>query len=144
MGAFFYFVQPQLWNDIAEASNEYFMEKVDERVTGQYEKQLARERKQPGYREKHQEEIKTSLLATSDITSRELCVFSGLCLLGQFPPTRRSWNIIGNLLMKARFHEVALASSCQETVSCTFPEIYISVATRTLALQATVRGNFVQ
>ncbi|KAF1788773.1 hypothetical protein GQ600_17432 [Phytophthora cactorum] len=53
MGAFFYFVQPQLWKDIAEASNEYFMEKVDERVTGQYEKQLARERKQPGYREKH-------------------------------------------------------------------------------------------
>ncbi|KAG6945079.1 hypothetical protein JG688_00016750, partial [Phytophthora aleatoria] len=88
-----------------------------------------------------QEEIKTSLLATSDITPRELCVFIGFLLLGQFPLSRRNWNIIGNLLMKARFHEVALASSCQATTSCTFPEIYISVATRILALQATVRGN---
>ncbi|GMF54626.1 unnamed protein product [Phytophthora fragariaefolia] len=33
-GAFFYFVKPRLWEDIAEASNHYFQEKLDERAQG--------------------------------------------------------------------------------------------------------------
>ncbi|ETI52325.1 hypothetical protein F443_04507, partial [Phytophthora nicotianae P1569] len=49
MGSFFYFVQPQLWNSITEASNDYFMEKIDERVEDEYQKQLVREREQPRY-----------------------------------------------------------------------------------------------
>ncbi|ETK92213.1 hypothetical protein L915_04378 [Phytophthora nicotianae] len=77
MGSFFYFVQPHLWNNIAEASNDYFMEKIDERVEDQFQKQLVREREQPRYRKCTREEIiKNSLLGTPDISARELCILS--------------------------------------------------------------------
>ncbi|KAG1689608.1 hypothetical protein DVH05_028512 [Phytophthora capsici] len=88
MGSFFYFVQPQLWNDIAEASTEYFMEKIDERVEGQYEKQLVRERKQPRYRKSTREEIKASLLTTPDVSARELCIFIGHLIARTISPNK--------------------------------------------------------
>ncbi|KAE9345279.1 hypothetical protein PR003_g8031 [Phytophthora rubi] len=43
LGAFFYFLQPQLWEDIAAEPNDYFEASIDERVEGQRAKQLARE-----------------------------------------------------------------------------------------------------
>ncbi|KAG1709489.1 hypothetical protein DVH05_028647 [Phytophthora capsici] len=85
---FFYFVQPQLWEDIAAASNEYFMEQLDERVEGQYKKQEARERKQPDYNKSSREEIKASLLNTPDVTARELCVFIGLLVARTISPNK--------------------------------------------------------
>eukprot|EP00644_Phytophthora_capsici_P000732 jgi/Phyca11/109340/e_gw1.16.663.1 len=88
MGSFFFFVQPQLWNDIAEASTEYFMEKIDERVEGQYEKQLVRERKQPRYRKSTRKEIKASLLTTPDVSARELCIFIGLLIARTISPNK--------------------------------------------------------
>ncbi|GMF37473.1 unnamed protein product [Phytophthora fragariaefolia] len=36
--AFFFFAQPTLWEDIAAASNNYFLEKMDESVEGHYNK----------------------------------------------------------------------------------------------------------
>ncbi|KAG6586732.1 uncharacterized protein IUM83_18190 [Phytophthora cinnamomi] len=48
-GAFFFFARPRLWESIAEASNEYFEEKLDERVDGQYAKQVAREQKKSAF-----------------------------------------------------------------------------------------------
>lgn len=47
MGAFLYFMRPTLWADIATTSNNYFKEKLDERVQGIYNKQVAREKKHP-------------------------------------------------------------------------------------------------
>ncbi|ETN15516.1 hypothetical protein PPTG_06780 [Phytophthora nicotianae INRA-310] len=88
IGSFFYFVQPQLWNSITEASNDYFLEKIDERVEGQYQKQLVRERKQPRYRKNTREDIKTSLLGTPDISARELCVFIGLLIARTIAPNK--------------------------------------------------------
>ncbi|GMF68623.1 unnamed protein product [Phytophthora fragariaefolia] len=44
-GAFYFFMQPTLWEDLADKSNDYFTEKIDERVEGQYNKQVAREKK---------------------------------------------------------------------------------------------------
>ncbi|GMF56984.1 unnamed protein product [Phytophthora fragariaefolia] len=48
-GAFFYFVQPALWEDIAKASNEYFSEKLEERVEGIYDKQILAPLKKPTF-----------------------------------------------------------------------------------------------
>ncbi|OWY96122.1 hypothetical protein PHMEG_00033697 [Phytophthora megakarya] len=48
-GAFFYFMTPRLWDDIAQASNEYFLEKLEERVEGQFQKQVGRKLKKAGY-----------------------------------------------------------------------------------------------
>ncbi|GMF14374.1 unnamed protein product [Phytophthora fragariaefolia] len=79
-GAFFYFVQPRLWEDIAEASNHYFQEKLDERAQGKYEKQVARERMRPGYKKKTVEVIRNELQTLPDITAREPCVFVGLLI----------------------------------------------------------------
>ncbi|KAE8994145.1 hypothetical protein PR001_g17568 [Phytophthora rubi] len=70
--AFFYFVQPRLWDDIADASNEYFEEMIDERVEGQYSKQVAREKKTPNYKKSTREAIKEALIETPDVTARQL------------------------------------------------------------------------
>uniref|UniRef100_H3GMZ9 Uncharacterized protein n=1 Tax=Phytophthora ramorum TaxID=164328 RepID=H3GMZ9_PHYRM len=60
-GAIFYFMTPELWDDVARASEDYFAEKIDERVDGQYERQVARERKKPGYRRQTREQIRVKL-----------------------------------------------------------------------------------
>ncbi|ETO58789.1 hypothetical protein F444_22827, partial [Phytophthora nicotianae P1976] len=52
-GVLFYFFPPRLWKTIAEASNEYFDEKINERVEGQYEKQKERENKILGSQKVH-------------------------------------------------------------------------------------------
>ncbi|KAF1783210.1 hypothetical protein GQ600_8084 [Phytophthora cactorum] len=52
LGAFFYFAQPTIWDDIADASNAYFVEKIDERVEGQNNKQVARTLKRPTFKPK--------------------------------------------------------------------------------------------
>ncbi|GMF20522.1 unnamed protein product [Phytophthora fragariaefolia] len=87
-GAFFYFGQPRVWEDIAEASNQYFQEKLDERAQGQYEKQVERERERPGYKKKTIEVILNELQTLSDITARELCVFVGLMITRAVAPNK--------------------------------------------------------
>ncbi|GMF27017.1 unnamed protein product [Phytophthora fragariaefolia] len=87
-GAFFYFVQPRLWEDIAEASNHYFQEKLDERAQGQYEKQVARERKRPGYKKQTVEVIRNELQKLPDITARDLRVFVGLPIARAIAPNK--------------------------------------------------------
>ncbi|GMF45941.1 unnamed protein product [Phytophthora fragariaefolia] len=87
-GAFFYFVQPRLWEDIAEASNHYFQNKLDERALGQYEKKVARERKRPGYKKKTLEVIRNELQTLPDISARELCVFVGLLIGRAIAPNK--------------------------------------------------------
>ncbi|GMF42307.1 unnamed protein product [Phytophthora fragariaefolia] len=76
--AFFFFAQPTLWEDIAAASNDYFLEKMDERVEGHYNKQLARIKKKPQFKPKSQDQIRAELSKIKVITVRELCVFVGL------------------------------------------------------------------
>jgi hypothetical protein len=87
-GSLFYFVQPRLWEDIAEASNEYFQENLDKRAQGQYDKQVARERKRPGYKKKTLEAIRNELRALPDITARELCIFIGLLIARAIAPNK--------------------------------------------------------
>ncbi|GMF23560.1 unnamed protein product [Phytophthora fragariaefolia] len=87
-GAFFFFIQPTLWKDIADKSNDYFTEKIDERVEGQYNKQVAREKKHPNFKRKAREQIKTELEKTVDITARELCVFVGLLVARTIAPNK--------------------------------------------------------
>lgn len=87
-GVLFYFMQPRLWEDIAEASNEYFDEKIDERVEGQYTKQEQREKKIPGFKKSTRDAIKAALLSTPPITARELCVFVGLLFARTIAPNK--------------------------------------------------------
>ncbi|POM80845.1 Hypothetical protein PHPALM_1267 [Phytophthora palmivora] len=82
-GALFYFVRAQLWEDIAEASNDYFEEKLDERVEGQYSKQVLREQKKPGFTRSTREDF-----ATPVITARELCNFVGLLIARTISPNK--------------------------------------------------------
>ncbi|KAE9315291.1 hypothetical protein PF001_g7862 [Phytophthora fragariae] len=74
-GAFFYFMQPALWDDIAEESTDYFEESIDERVDGKHAKQVARERKDSNCKAKSRERIRDELLKAPPITGRELCLF---------------------------------------------------------------------
>jgi hypothetical protein len=61
---------------------------LDERVQGQYDKQVARERKRPGYKKKSMEAIKNELRSLPDITARELCVFIGLLVARAIAPNK--------------------------------------------------------
>ncbi|POM57745.1 Hypothetical protein PHPALM_37705 [Phytophthora palmivora] len=79
-GAFFYFLQPQLWVDIAAESNDYFEASIDVRVEGQHAKQLHRELKHPGFKAKSRDTIREDVLKIPRIEERELCVFIGLLL----------------------------------------------------------------
>ncbi|EGZ19567.1 hypothetical protein PHYSODRAFT_364141, partial [Phytophthora sojae] len=87
-GAFFYFLQPQLWEDIAAESTDYFSANIDERVEGQHAKQVARERKHPEYKAKSQEAIHEDVLKAPPIESRELCVFIGLLIARSVAPNK--------------------------------------------------------
>ncbi|POM60518.1 LOW QUALITY PROTEIN: hypothetical protein PHPALM_30617 [Phytophthora palmivora] len=82
-GALFYFVRPQLWEDIAGESNDFFEEKLDERVEGQYSKQVLREQKKPGFTRSTREDF-----ATPVITARELCNFVGLLIARTISPNK--------------------------------------------------------
>ncbi|POM58794.1 Hypothetical protein PHPALM_36511 [Phytophthora palmivora] len=72
-GGFFYFLQPELWEEIAEESNDYFEESLDERVEGQHAKQVAREQNHPNFKAKTRERIRDELLKVPAIEAREMC-----------------------------------------------------------------------
>ncbi|GMF40407.1 unnamed protein product [Phytophthora fragariaefolia] len=86
--ALFYFMTPGLWDDTATASEDYFVEKIDERVNEQYQKQVAREQKKPGYRRQTREQIRVKLEQTPPITGRDLCVFIGLLVARTISPNK--------------------------------------------------------
>ncbi|KAG6611488.1 Pol protein [Phytophthora cinnamomi] len=71
-GAFFFFAQPTLWEDIATTSNGYFREKMEERIEGKCAKQEARKKKHPDFKPKTQDQIREELQKTEDITARDL------------------------------------------------------------------------
>ncbi|GMF50498.1 unnamed protein product [Phytophthora fragariaefolia] len=83
-----YFMTPGLWDDIATASEDYFVDKIDERVNEQYQKQVAREQKKPGYRRQTHEQIRVKLEQTPPITGRDLCVFIGLLVARTISPNK--------------------------------------------------------
>lgn len=87
-GAFFYFMQPDLWESIAEETNTYFREHIDERVDGLHAKQVVRERKNTGYKSKSKEKLRNELESSADITPRELCVFLGLLIARSIVPNK--------------------------------------------------------
>ncbi|GMF23564.1 unnamed protein product [Phytophthora fragariaefolia] len=84
--AFFFFAQPTLGEDIAAASNDYFLEKMDERVEEHYNKQLARTKKKPRIKPKSQDQIRGELSKIKAITAGELCVFVGLLVARVIAP----------------------------------------------------------
>ncbi|GMF53712.1 unnamed protein product [Phytophthora fragariaefolia] len=67
---------------------DYFVEKIDERVNEQYQKQVAREQKKPGYRRQAREQIRVKLEQTPPITGRDLCVFIGLLVARTVSPNK--------------------------------------------------------
>ncbi|ETP22318.1 hypothetical protein F441_04342 [Phytophthora nicotianae CJ01A1] len=71
---------PALWDDIASASEDYYHESLDDRVEGQFAKQVARKTKHPGFKRKTREQIREELEQAAEITGRELCVFIGLLI----------------------------------------------------------------
>ncbi|RAW21423.1 hypothetical protein PC110_g22134 [Phytophthora cactorum] len=87
-GAFFYFIQPTLLQDIAGASNDYFKEKLNERVEGVYKKQVEREKKHPGFKRKNRDKIREELHKTQDINGRELCIFISLLVARTISPNK--------------------------------------------------------
>ncbi|ETO85715.1 hypothetical protein F444_00650 [Phytophthora nicotianae P1976] len=87
-GAFLYFAQPALWDDIASASEDYYHESLDDRVEGQFAKQVARETKHPGFKRKTREQIREELEQAAAITGRELCVFIGLLIARSVCPNK--------------------------------------------------------
>lgn len=88
LGAFLYFAQPTLWEAIADTSNAYFAENIDERVEGQLKKQVVRSLKHPKFKAKEREQIKLELQKMEDITGRELCVFIGLLAARTISPNK--------------------------------------------------------
>ncbi|POM62521.1 hypothetical protein PHPALM_28318 [Phytophthora palmivora] len=88
LGAFFYFAQPTFWEEIAVSSNDYFYEKIEERIDGQYKKQIARQKKHPEFAPKTREQIRSELNKTVDISGRELCVFIGLLVARTISPNK--------------------------------------------------------
>ncbi|OWY92856.1 LOW QUALITY PROTEIN: hypothetical protein PHMEG_00037964, partial [Phytophthora megakarya] len=70
-GAFFYFLQPQLWEDVAAETNDYFDASIDERVEGQHAKQLKRALKHPEFKVKSRDAIREDVLKVASIEPRE-------------------------------------------------------------------------
>ncbi|GMF39890.1 unnamed protein product [Phytophthora fragariaefolia] len=87
-GAFFYFLQPQPWENIAAESTEYLLASIDERVEGQHAKQVARERKHNEYNAKSRVAIREDVLKAPPIEARELCVFIGLLIARSIVPNK--------------------------------------------------------
>ncbi|POM68946.1 Hypothetical protein PHPALM_14824 [Phytophthora palmivora] len=85
-GAFFYFLQPQLWEDIAAESDYYFEASIGGRVGGA--KQLHRELKHSGFKAKSRDTIREDVLKIPRIEVRELCVFIGLLLARSIVPNK--------------------------------------------------------
>ncbi|POM81349.1 Hypothetical protein PHPALM_694 [Phytophthora palmivora] len=87
-GAVFYFMTPDLWDDIVLQSNNYFVEKLDERVEGQYAKQIYHETKKRGYCREAKEEIRKKIKQIPDIAARDLCVVVGLLIAWTVAPNK--------------------------------------------------------
>lgn len=84
----FFFMTPQLWDDVALSSNSFFVEKLDERVEGQLHKQITQDKKKPGYKRETKEEIRNKVEKLSAITAREICVFIGLLISRTISPNK--------------------------------------------------------
>ncbi|GMF44358.1 unnamed protein product [Phytophthora fragariaefolia] len=87
-GAFFYFMQPELWEDIAEQPNDYFETNLDERVQGQHARQVARQKKHPEFKPKTPELIRNELIKSKGVTARESCIFVGLLIARSIVPNK--------------------------------------------------------
>jgi hypothetical protein len=61
---------------------------MDEKVEGQYNKQVEREKKHPNFKRKEREKIKTELDKIPDISARELCLFVGLLIARTIAPNK--------------------------------------------------------
>ncbi|POM59702.1 hypothetical protein PHPALM_31524 [Phytophthora palmivora] len=117
----FFFMAPQLGDDIAQASEDYFMKKMDERVDGQYGSQVARGRKKPTYQSQTKAEIRNKLLELPAITGRELCIFIGLLAARTVAPNKEKlynhWKTVdesaiprgcfGRFMTRDRFKHIA-------------------------------------
>ncbi|POM81531.1 Hypothetical protein PHPALM_483 [Phytophthora palmivora] len=88
LGTFFYFAQPTFWEEIAVSSNDYFYEKIEERIDSQYKKQIARQKEHPEFAAKTREHIRSELNKTVDISGRELCVFIGFMVARTISPNK--------------------------------------------------------
>ncbi|POM65861.1 Hypothetical protein PHPALM_18363 [Phytophthora palmivora] len=88
VNALFYFMTPRLWENIATASEDYFAEKMDARVTDQYNKQVQRERKKPGFQRHTREAIQAKKEQSPPITGRDECVFIGLLIARAIAPNK--------------------------------------------------------
>ncbi|POM80422.1 Hypothetical protein PHPALM_1745, partial [Phytophthora palmivora] len=84
----FYFMTPRLWENIATASEDYFAEKMDARVTDQYNKQVQRERRKPGFQRHTREAIQAKMEQSPPITGRDVCVFIGLLIARAIAPNK--------------------------------------------------------
>lgn len=92
LGSFFLFAPSHLWEDIAGASDDYFLHNLDKRVGAQRAKQQARHRKDNNFEVKSQEQIKENLLATPDISGREFCIFIGLLIARTIAPNKEKFD----------------------------------------------------
>lgn len=61
---------------------------MEERVEGQYVKQLRRKQKRPNFQRKTREKIQSELEQTPTITAREVCVFLGLLIARVIAPNK--------------------------------------------------------
>ncbi|OWZ18777.1 LOW QUALITY PROTEIN: hypothetical protein PHMEG_0007078 [Phytophthora megakarya] len=120
-GAFF--MTHRLWDDIAQGSNEYFLEKLEERVENQYQKQVARELKKAGYCRETKDEIRRKIEKLPDITARNLCVIVGLLIARTLAPNQEKLQNHWKQQIKAPFHVDIMAASCQGTGLPMFPVI---------------------
>ncbi|KAG3119412.1 hypothetical protein PI125_g2043 [Phytophthora idaei] len=88
LGAFFYFMQPDMWETIATECNDYFTEKIDESVEGQHSMQVAREKKHPEFKKISRDQIRSGLIQAQAITARELCIFIDLLAAQSIVPNK--------------------------------------------------------
>ncbi|OWY94081.1 hypothetical protein PHMEG_00036291, partial [Phytophthora megakarya] len=79
---------PQLWEDVAAETNDYFDASIDERVEGQHAKQLKRAWKHPAFKVKSRDAIREDVLKVASIEPRELCVFLGLLIARSIIPNK--------------------------------------------------------
>ncbi|POM80223.1 Hypothetical protein PHPALM_1970 [Phytophthora palmivora] len=88
VNALFYFMTPRLWENMATASEDYFAEKMDARVTDQYNKKVQRERKKPGFQRQTREAIQAKMEQSPPTTGRDVCVFIGLLIARAIAPNK--------------------------------------------------------
>ncbi|GMF16158.1 unnamed protein product [Phytophthora fragariaefolia] len=90
-GAFLLFAPPYMWEDIAGASDYYFMETLDLRVAAQHAKQQARQQKHADFRVQTPQQTKALLQSTKDISGREICVIIGLLIASTIAPKKEKF-----------------------------------------------------